>query len=207
MPVADEAGARMGAGGVDGAQAALLGPGAPQWPQLPPDGQGGPLMATVTSQQPQHPLNGCGATQGTAFGGTGVTLSPQSLQMHLSQVPALCSGVLIYSLHHLEKSLSRLFLLLPPPPCVWLSFTCCPHKAQLDVPHAPGVPEHDQSSQGLPLAQVSTCQEGRNQCPAPSPNTSATPPSPSLPPKTGTKRGRKLGLEKSIFHEFPRNGN
>lgn len=47
----------------------------------------------------------------------------------------------------------------------------------------------------------------KNQCPAPKPDTFATPPRASLPPPRGTKRGRKQGWGKSTFHEFPRNGN
>lgn len=106
----------------------------PQWPQFPLNGQDGPLMALLTSQWPWQPLNSPGATQSKAFG---VTLSAQShlfLQMHLSQGPESCSVLRSFDLcsHHLEKSLSRLFLLLlitslsvaALPLLPWHSWTC-----------------------------------------------------------------------------------
>lgn len=106
-------------------------------------------MAIGTSQGPQHPLTGRGATQSMAFGGTGVTLSPQShlfLQMHLSQGPGSCCvprGSSLPSPLFGEESVQGLLALahhLPEHGCsraphlhteLW-----CPHVAQLDVPHA-----------------------------------------------------------------------
>lgn len=128
-----------------------------------------------------------------------MTLSPPRhlfLQMHLSQgwlKPVSFSVLRISNLcsppFRQESAQALLALAHRLPGCgcsspaahMWHSWMC--HMLSVS-----------QCFQGLPLALVSTFQEAKNQCPAPNPDTFATPPRASLPPQEAQRGvGNRVG--------------